>query len=52
VEAANVYGQNPMAMQLRAMNLAYEGAKDGNGMLLMPSNLADSFDLKKFLGGE
>jgi regulator of protease activity HflC (stomatin/prohibitin superfamily) len=52
VEAANVYKENPMAMQLRAMNLAYEGAKDGNGVLLMPSQLADSLDFKKFFVGE
>jgi regulator of protease activity HflC (stomatin/prohibitin superfamily) len=52
VEAANTYQANPIALQLRAMNLAYEGAKDGKGMLLVPSALADSFDLKKFLSGE
>jgi hypothetical protein len=34
------------------MNLAYEGAKDGNGMFLMPSQLADSFDFKKFFNDE
>ena len=28
VEAAEVYDRNPRAMKLRAMNLAYEGAKD------------------------
>ena len=52
VEAANTYQNNPIALQLRAMNLAYEGAKDGKGMLLVPSTLADSFDLKKFLSSE
>jgi regulator of protease activity HflC (stomatin/prohibitin superfamily) len=52
VEAADVYRNNPMAMQLRAMNLAYQGAKDSNGMFVVPSQLADSFDLKKILGGE
>lgn len=47
VEAADIYDRNPNAMQLRAMNLAYEGAKDGNGMLLMPSSLSDGFDVSK-----
>jgi regulator of protease activity HflC (stomatin/prohibitin superfamily) len=47
VEAANVYERNSKAMQLRAMNLAYEGAKDGKGVLLTPSSLADSFDFGK-----
>ena len=47
VEAAEVYDQNPSAMQLRAMNLAYEGAKDGKGMLLVPSGLAEGFDPSK-----
>jgi len=49
VEAANNYDANPKAMQLRAMNLAYEGSKGGNGMLVIPSQLADSFDLGKLL---
>ena len=52
VEAADVYEQNPKAMQLRAMNLAYEGAKEGKGVLLAPSSLADGFDIGKLLGNE
>ncbi|MEG1098203.1 MAG: slipin family protein, partial [Raoultibacter sp.] len=47
VEAADVYEKNPNAMHLRAMNLAYEGAKDGKGILLAPSSLADGFDMSK-----
>jgi uncharacterized membrane protein YqiK len=47
VEAANIYEQNPNALKLRAMNLAYEGAKDGKGVLLAPSSLADGFDVGK-----
>ena len=46
VEAAEVYDRNPRAMKLRAMNLAYEGAKDSRGMLLTPSALGDAFDLR------
>lgn len=47
VEAADVYEKNPKAMHLRAMNLAYEGAKEGKGVLLAPSALADGFDVSK-----
>lgn len=49
VEAAEVYDRNPNAMKLRAMNLAYEGAKDSRGILLAPSALADSFDMARGL---
>jgi regulator of protease activity HflC (stomatin/prohibitin superfamily) len=52
VEAARTYESYPIALKLRAMNLAYEGAKDGKGMLLMPSDLADSFDLKSLFNGD
>ena len=52
VEAAEVYDRNPKAMQLRAMNLAYEGAKDGKGVLLAPSSLADGFDVSKLFKSE
>jgi hypothetical protein len=52
VEAANIYDGNPKALQLRAMNLVYEGAKDSNGMFVVPSQLADSFDLGKLFKGE
>lgn len=51
VEAAEVYDRNPRAMKLRAMNLAYEGAKDSKGILLAPSSLADGFDVR-IAGGE
>ncbi len=43
VDAAAVYDQNPNALKLRAMNLAYEGAREGKGVLLAPSSLADGF---------
>lgn len=47
VEAADVYDRNPRAMELRAMNLAYEGAKDAQSVLLAPSALADGFNVGK-----
>lgn len=47
VEAAETYEKSDKAMQLRAMNLAYEGAKDGKGILLVPSALSEGFDVGK-----
>ena len=52
VEAAEVYDRNPRAMKLRAMNLAYEGAKDSKGVLLAPSALADGFNIGQAGRGE
>ena len=52
VEAAEVYDRNPRAMKLRAMNLAYEGAKDSKGVLLAPRALADGFNVGRVGGGE
>lgn len=43
VEAAEIYGKNEKAMQLRAMSLAYEGAREGKGVVLMPTGLAEAF---------
>lgn len=45
VEAANVYAENPDAMRLRAMNLAYEGVCGSGGVLLAPSDLANAFNV-------
>ena len=52
VEAAEVYDRNLRAMKLRAMNLAYEGAKDSKGVLLAPSALADGFNIRQAGRGE
>lgn len=46
-DASHVYDDNPKALQLRAMTMAYEGARGGKGVLLAPSSLADGFDLGK-----
>lgn len=43
VEAADIYGKNEKAMQLRAMSLAFEGAREGKGVVLMPTALAEAF---------
>lgn len=52
VDAAEVYDRNLRAMKLRAMNLAYEGAKDSKGVLLAPSALADGFNIGQAGRGE
>lgn len=43
VEAADTYERNGKAMELRAMSLAYESAKEGKGTVLLPSALAEGF---------
>lgn len=45
VEAADAYMENPEAMKLRAMNLAYEGVRASGGVMLAPSDLANAFNL-------
>lgn len=46
VEAADTYERNGKAMDLRAMSLAYESAKESKGAVLLPSSLADGFVVK------
>ena len=48
-DAAELYEKRPQAMKLRAMNLAYEGARDGKGIIFAPNSLADAFDAKDVL---
>lgn len=44
LEAANVYAQNPMALQLRAMNIIYETTKERGSTILIPSAMVDSLN--------
>lgn len=44
VEAAEVYGENTVAVQLRAMNLVNEGVKEKGGMVVGPSAYSEGFD--------
>lgn len=44
VEAAEVYDQNPKAMQLRTMNLIYESVKEKGGLIVAPSGFAEGFN--------
>jgi len=41
VNAAKLYGGNPVALQLRAMNIVYETTKERGATILMPSALVD-----------
>ncbi|MDD3942180.1 MAG: slipin family protein [Sphaerochaetaceae bacterium] len=49
-EAAKQYADNPTAMQLRAMNMVYEGIRQNNSMMLMPASILDNMNLGTVLG--
>ncbi len=49
-EAAKVYSKNPTALQLRAMNMVYEGLKQNNSLMLMPSSALDNMNLGTVMG--
>lgn len=42
VAAAKVYERNPIALQLRSMNIIYETTKERGSTILLPSTLVDS----------
>ncbi len=44
VEAAKLYGDHPIALQLRAMNIVYETTKERGATILMPSAMVDSMN--------
>src|SRR6185436_11647398 len=44
VEAANSYAGNPIALQLRAMNIIYETTKERGATILMPTSMVDSMN--------
>jgi regulator of protease activity HflC (stomatin/prohibitin superfamily) len=41
-QASKAYEQNPTALQLRQMNILYEGLKQKGGMMVIPSSIVDS----------
>lgn len=49
-EAAREYQDNPVALQLRAMNMVYEGIRQNNSMMLMPASILDNMDLGAVMG--
>ncbi len=44
-EAAKGYADNPVALQLRAMNIIYEGVRAGGSLMLVPSSVLDTMNL-------
>ena len=44
-EAADIYKVSESSLQLRAMNMIYEGIRQNNSMMLMPTSLMDSMDM-------
>jgi regulator of protease activity HflC (stomatin/prohibitin superfamily) len=49
--ASESYTTNPIALQLRAMNILYEGLKEKGSLMVVPSNLVDSMNLGGLIGG-
>jgi hypothetical protein len=45
-----MYRSNPAAMQLRALNILYEGLKEKASMIVVPSSLADSANIGNIMG--
>lgn len=50
LEAATIYGQNPAAIQLRAMNIIYETTKDRGATVLIPTAMVDALNPGGILG--
>src|SRR5690348_1401566 len=50
LEAASTYGGNPVALQLRAMNIIYEATKERGSTVLIPSSMVDSLNVPGVLG--
>jgi regulator of protease activity HflC (stomatin/prohibitin superfamily) len=48
--AADSYVKNPTALQLRAMNILYEGLKEKGALMVVPSSLVDSMNLGGLVG--
>jgi regulator of protease activity HflC (stomatin/prohibitin superfamily) len=50
LDAANIYAQNPAALQLRAMNIIYETTKERGSTILIPSAMVDAMNPGGVLG--
>jgi hypothetical protein len=50
VEAAEQYAANPVALNLRAMNMLYESIVKRGSLMVVPSGLADSLNLPGLMG--
>jgi regulator of protease activity HflC (stomatin/prohibitin superfamily) len=43
--ASQVYRENPIAMQLRAMNMTYESIKENGALMVVPSGMVEAANL-------
>jgi regulator of protease activity HflC (stomatin/prohibitin superfamily) len=50
VEASRQYAANPVALNLRAMNMLYESIVKRGSLMVVPSGLADSLNLPGLMG--
>src|SRR5579864_8519060 len=50
VAAAKLYADNPVALQLRAMNIVYETTKERGATILMPSAMVDAMNPAGIMG--
>jgi hypothetical protein len=50
MRAAQTYSNNPVALQLRAMNIIYETTKERGATILMPSSMVDSMNVPGVMG--
>jgi regulator of protease activity HflC (stomatin/prohibitin superfamily) len=48
--AAESYRDNPTALQLRAMNMLYEGLKEKGALMIIPSSAVESMGMGGMLG--
>lgn len=49
-EASEQYAHDPIALQLRSMNMIYEGIRQNNSMMLMPASILDHMDFGAVMG--
>ncbi|MGH0053369.1 MAG: SPFH domain-containing protein, partial [Sphaerochaetaceae bacterium] len=49
-EASQQYSNDPVALQLRSMNMVYEGIRQNNSMMLMPASILDHMDFGSVMG--
>jgi len=48
--AADIYSHDPIALQLRSLNLLYEGMKERGTLMIIPSTMADSMGAASYAG--
>jgi regulator of protease activity HflC (stomatin/prohibitin superfamily) len=51
-KAAEQYHDDPIALQLRAMNMIYEGIRNKGGLVLVPASALESMNLGTVLGAK